>query len=276
MNIMPKSQLTGDKHTFYFPIVCQNCDSWFPSIGDCRKHFEQCISLQCHLLCGHCGQQWTDWPALVQHLNVKGMSHKQPCSAQYSWQHTGRLQNFLPPISCASRIYTADVLQSAMHAVGLPTVCSRPDDLSNAICRMDTVPDTSLNDLLTPKATSSPTAVRFAASQPFDDSSVDSDVTVHNTSHFISQFDMTTDEQTPTQILPKNTELSAATQLLAEEASQTSPVTLDSHNITLPLSLCTFMNNALLHKTARVHALLRRNNFIANILLLIIAMPTDY
>jgi len=124
MNLLhkPKSQLTGDKHTFYFPIVCRNCDRWFPSIGDCRKHLEQCISSKRHLLCGHCEQQWTDWPAFVQHLNVKGMSYKQPCSAQYSWQHTGRLQNFLPLISSAPRFSTADVLQSA---VSLPTVYSR-------------------------------------------------------------------------------------------------------------------------------------------------------
>ena len=206
------------------------------------------------------------------------MSHKQPCSAQYSWQHTGRLQNSLPLISSAPCFSTADVLQSAMHAVGLPSVYSRPNGLktfslsSNAICQIDTVSDVHSNGLSfstplsTPKATSSPSAVRFVASQSPDDSPVDSDVTVHNTSHSISHFDLTTDQQTSTQFLWTDIKLSAATQFLAEEASQTSPVTVDSHNITLHPSFCIFMNNATLHKTAHVHALLHRNNFISNII----------
>jgi len=206
------------------------------------------------------------------------MSHKQPCSAQYSWQHTGRLPNFLSLTSSAPRLSTADVLQSAMHAVGLPTVYMRPNGLetfslpTNAICQIDTVPDTDSNGLSfsmplsPPKAMSSPSAVRFVVSQSLNDSPVDSDVTVHNTSHMISHSDMMIDQQTPTQFLRTDTKLSAATQFLAEEASQTSPVTLDSNNITLPPSFCIFMNNAILHKTVRVHALLRHNNFIANII----------
>jgi len=119
----PKSRLMPDKRVFFFPLICQLCDNWFSSIGDVYKHFDCCISSQRSLLCGHCAKRWTSWSDFVRHLNVRGMSHKPPCAEHFRWtQNATKVSNASEEIASSTQLTNDnDVLQTAMHAAGIPT-----------------------------------------------------------------------------------------------------------------------------------------------------------
>jgi len=87
----PKSRLTRDTRTFYFPLICAECGEWHVSIGDMRMHLLYCTckSVQHNLVCGHCMAVFNNWINFYHHVRVRGMSRVKPYSTQYSWMHSG-------------------------------------------------------------------------------------------------------------------------------------------------------------------------------------------
>jgi len=123
-NSKPTSWLTKDKKTYFFPLICCTCSTWFPSVGDMKFHFGNCKTLHRTLQCGHCACIFTDWHSFIMHVNVKGMSLAQPYSDAFSWKNIAHWQN--PQTN-----QNSDILSVAMQQANLtilPTQTLMPSD----------------------------------------------------------------------------------------------------------------------------------------------------
>jgi len=120
----PSSTLSNDKKTYYFPLICCNCGTWFPSLGDIKFHFNVCKVSHRYLQCGHCALLFTSWHNFVAHINLKDMITAQPVTDHFSWQNIQKWQNPL-------QNQHSDILHVAMQHSGLPSTNLQPNvDLS--------------------------------------------------------------------------------------------------------------------------------------------------
>jgi len=125
-NSKPTSWLTKDKKTYFFPLICCTCSTWFPSVGDMKFHFGNCKTLHRNLQCGHCACIFTDWHSFIMHVNVKGMSLAQPYSDAFSWKNIAHWQN--PQTN-----QNSDILSVAMQHADVTTLPSHKFEPSDSI-----------------------------------------------------------------------------------------------------------------------------------------------
>jgi len=120
----PSSTLSKDMKTYFFPLICCNCGTWFPSLGDIKFHFNICKVSHRYLQCGHCALLFTHWHYFVAHVNTKDMISAQPATDHFSWQNVQKWQNPL-------QNHHPDLLHVAMQHSGLHTTPLQPTvDLS--------------------------------------------------------------------------------------------------------------------------------------------------
>jgi len=108
----PSSTLSKDMKTYFFPLICCNCGTWFPSLGDIKFHFNVCKASHRYFQCGHCAQLFTNWHYFVVHINTKDMISAQPVTNHFSWQNIKKWQNPLEN-------QHSDILHVAMQHSGL-------------------------------------------------------------------------------------------------------------------------------------------------------------
>ena len=125
-NPKPTSWLTKDKKTYFFPLICCSCNSWFPSVGDMKFHFGNCKTLHRNLQCGHCACIFNDWHSFIMHVNVKGMSLAQPYSDAFSWNNIAHWQN--PQTN-----QNSDILNVAMQHANLTILPTQTSEVSDPI-----------------------------------------------------------------------------------------------------------------------------------------------
>jgi len=98
--------------TYFFPLICCNCGTWFPSLGDIKFHFNVCKVSHRYLQCGHCALLFTNWLSFVAHINTKDMVSAKPATNHFSWQNIKKWQNPL-------QNQHSDILHVAMQHSGL-------------------------------------------------------------------------------------------------------------------------------------------------------------
>jgi len=125
-NSKPTSWLTKDKKTYFFPLICCTCSTWFPSVGDMKFHFGNCKTLHRNLQCGHCACLFTDWHSFIMHVNVKGMSLAQPYSDAFCWKNIAHWQN--PQTN-----QNSDILSVAMQHADVTTLHSQNFEPTDSI-----------------------------------------------------------------------------------------------------------------------------------------------
>jgi len=120
----PSSTLSKDMKTYFFPLICCNCGTWFPSLGDIKFHFNVCKVSHRYFQCGHCALLFNNWQYFVAHVNTKDMVSAKPATDHFSWQNVQKWQNPL-------QNHHADILHVAMQHSGLHTTNLQPTvDLS--------------------------------------------------------------------------------------------------------------------------------------------------
>ena len=120
----PSSTLSKDMKTYLFPLICCNCGTWFPSLGDIKFHFNVCKVSHRYFQCGHCAQLFDSWQYFVAHINCKDMISAKPATDHFSWQSIQKWQNPL-------QNQHSDILHVAMQHSGLHTTNLQPTlDLS--------------------------------------------------------------------------------------------------------------------------------------------------
>jgi len=120
----PSSTLSKDMKTYFFPLICCNCGTWFPSLGDIKFHFNVCSVLHRYFQCGHCALLFTNWHSFVAHINTKDMVSAKPVTDHFSWQKMKKWQNPL-------KNQHSDILHVAMQHSGLHSTNPQPTvDLS--------------------------------------------------------------------------------------------------------------------------------------------------
>ena len=97
----PSSTLSKDMKTYCFPLICCNCGTWFPSLGDIKFHFNVCKVSHRYFQCGHCALLFDNWHYFVAHINSKDMISAQPATNHFSWRN---VQN--GRIHCKTNILT--------------------------------------------------------------------------------------------------------------------------------------------------------------------------
>jgi len=119
--LKPSSTLSQDKKTYFFPLICCNCGTWFPSLGDIKFHFAVCKVSHRYLQCGHCALLFNDWHYFVAHVNSKDMITAQPATDHFSWKNIQKWQN--PLQNQHSDILHVAMQHSGLHSTNLqPTV----------------------------------------------------------------------------------------------------------------------------------------------------------
>jgi len=108
----PSSTLSKDMKTYFFPLICCNCGTWFPSLGDIKFHFNVCKVLHRYFQCGHCALLFNNWHSFVAHINTKDMVSAQPATEHFLWQNIKEWQN---PLANQH----SDILHVAMRHSGL-------------------------------------------------------------------------------------------------------------------------------------------------------------
>jgi len=120
----PSSTLSKDMKTYFFPLICCNCGTWFPSLGDIKFHFNVCKVLHRYFQCGHCALLFNNWHSFVAHINTKDMVWAKPATDHFSWQNIKKWQNPL-------KNQHSDILHVAMQHSGLHSTNPQPTvDLS--------------------------------------------------------------------------------------------------------------------------------------------------
>jgi len=115
----PSSTLSKDMKTYFFPLICCNCGTWFPSLGDIKFHFNVCKVSHRYFQCGHCALLFNNWQYFVAHVNTKDMISAKPATNHFSWQNVQKWQNPL-------QNHHADILHVAMQHSGLHTTNLQP------------------------------------------------------------------------------------------------------------------------------------------------------
>ena len=115
----PSSTLSKDMKTYFFPLICCNCGTWFPSLGDIKFHFNVCKVSHCYLQCGHCALLFNNWHSFVVHINTKDMVSAKPATNYFSWQNIKKWQNPL-------KNQHSDILHVAMQNSGLHSIYPQP------------------------------------------------------------------------------------------------------------------------------------------------------
>ena len=115
----PSSTLSKDMKTYYFPLICCNCGTWFPSLGDIKFHFNVCKVSHRYFQCGHCALLFDNWNYFVAHINSKDMISAQPATNHFSWPNIQKWQN-------PSENQHSDILHVAMQHSGIHTKSSLP------------------------------------------------------------------------------------------------------------------------------------------------------
>jgi len=115
----PSSTLSKDMKTYFFPLICCNCGTWFPSLGDIKFHFNVCKASHRYFQCGHCAQLFTNWHYFVAHINTKDMISAHPVTNHFSWQNIKKWQNPLEN-------QHSDILHVAMQHSGLHSTYPQP------------------------------------------------------------------------------------------------------------------------------------------------------
>jgi len=120
----PSSTLSKDMKTYFFPLICCNCGTWFPSLGDIKFHFNVCKVSHRYFQCGHCALLFNNWHSFVAHINTKDMVSAKPVTDHFSWQKMKKWQNPL-------KNQHSDILHVAMQHSGLHSTNPQPTvDLS--------------------------------------------------------------------------------------------------------------------------------------------------
>jgi len=120
----PSSTLSKDMKTYFFPLICCNCGTWFPSLGDIKFHFNVCKVSHRYFQCGHCALLFNNWHYFVAHVNTKDMISAKPATDHFSWQNIKKWQNPL-------KNQHSDILHVAMQHSGLHSTNPQPTvDLS--------------------------------------------------------------------------------------------------------------------------------------------------
>jgi len=120
----PSSTLSKDMKTYFFPLICCNCGTWFPSLGDIKFHFNVCKASHRYFQCGHCALLFNSWHYFVAHVNNKDMISAKPATNHFSWQNVKKWQNPL-------QNQHSDILHVAMQHSGLYSTYPQPTvDLS--------------------------------------------------------------------------------------------------------------------------------------------------
>ena len=120
----PSSTLSKDMKTYFFPLICCNCGTWFPSLGDIKFHFNVCKVSHRFLQCGHCALLFNNWHSFVAHVNTKDMVLAQPATNHFSWKNVQKWQNPM-------QNNHSDILHVATQHSGLHTANPQPTvDLS--------------------------------------------------------------------------------------------------------------------------------------------------
>jgi len=133
----PSSTLSKDKKTYFFPLICCNCGTWFPSLGDIKFHFNVCTASHRYFQCGHCALLFNNWHYFVAHINSKDMVSAKPATDHFSWQNIQKWQNPL-------QNQHSDILHVAMQHSGLHTANPQPTvDLSLNLPLHSMTPPTS-------------------------------------------------------------------------------------------------------------------------------------
>jgi len=110
--------------TYFFPLICCNCGTWFPSLGDIKFHFNVCKVSHRYLQCGHCALLFCNWLSFVAHINTKDMVSAKPATNHFSWRNIKKWQNPL-------QNQHSDILHVAMQHSGLHSNNPQPTvDLS--------------------------------------------------------------------------------------------------------------------------------------------------
>ena len=115
----PSSTLSKDMKTYFFPLICCNCGTWFPSLGDIKFHFNVCKVSHRYLQCGHCALLFTNWLSFVAHINTKDMVLAIPATDHFSWQNIKKWQN--PLQNQHSDILHVAMQHSGLHSINPPT-----------------------------------------------------------------------------------------------------------------------------------------------------------
>ena len=115
----PSSTLSKDMKTYFFPLICCNCGTWFPSLGDIKFHFNVCKVLHRYFQCGHCALLFNNWHSFVAHVNTKDMVSAKPATNHFSWQNIQKWQNPL-------KNQHSDILHVAMQHSGLYSTNPQP------------------------------------------------------------------------------------------------------------------------------------------------------
>jgi len=120
----PASTLSNDMKTYFFPLICCDCGTWFPSLGDIKFHFNVCKVSHRYFQCGHCALLFNKWHYFVAHVNTKDMISAKPATDHFSWRNVQKWQNPL-------QNHHSDILHVAMQHSGLHTINLQPTvDLS--------------------------------------------------------------------------------------------------------------------------------------------------
>jgi len=120
----PSSTLSKDMKTYFFPLICCNCGTWLPSLGDIKFHFNVCKVSHRYFQCGHCALLFNNWHYFVAHINNKNMISAKPATNHFSWQNIQKWQNPL-------QNQHSDILHVAMQHSGLHSANPQPTvDLS--------------------------------------------------------------------------------------------------------------------------------------------------
>jgi len=211
-HIKPTSWLTKDKKTYFFPLICCSCSSWFPSVGDMKFHFANCKTLHRNLQCRHCACIFTDWHTFIMHVNAKGMSLAKPHSEAFFWKNIANWQN--PQLNTNS-----DFLNVAMQHANLtilPTQSVQVSDPTFPNTQDSTLPILSLSE---------PAVATALAPKPAD---------THSVTTYASIFTQTT----PIHNLPLVNDMDACIPISLWQANATHLQSIKEHvNALLQLNL---------------------------------------
>jgi len=170
----PSSTLSKDRKTYFFPLICCNCGTWFPSLGDIKFHFNVCTVSHRYFQCGHCALLFDNWHYFVAHINSKDMISAQPATDHFSWQNIQKWQNPL-------QNQHSDILHVAMQHSGLHSTNPQPTvDLSLNLLSNIMTPATSDQLCLSHTSACTQTSPAFHASF-LNDQSSDETFVVSNT-----------------------------------------------------------------------------------------------
>jgi len=117
--------------SFLFPLICCNCGTWFPSLGDIKFHFGNCKVLHRYMQCCHCALIFDNWHNFIAHVNAKGMTLAKPLSEHFLWTNISKWQN---PLSSQN----SDILHVALQHANLHTSDMHSDAYMTSI-----IPNTS-------------------------------------------------------------------------------------------------------------------------------------